>query len=286
MLGHVVLLLRQLVQLTLERGPPAAGLRVAVGDHLLRPRAGLADDLPGLLPRLREQPLGVVLTVAPGLVGLGDGRRGALLGVGRPPFRLRDELAGGGLYAREPLRFGPLGFFAASREIDFEVGFRLRPQCLALLEQELFPAADLVGLAPGRGDDLVPLPCRRSLLLARLAVRGRAQAGQLTLGRRAERGDFPVDGRPRLRGVGLGRGPDLVGLGADSPDILSGLLLGRLEQLLDPGSGDRLRRRLLELPDPAIRLAQLGGQLPQLLVDLARGVAVHFTHERTPRRLF
>ena len=225
----VVLLLGQLVEFLLHGRAALVGVGLDVGEDLLALVLGLGDDQLGLAVRVGDFLLGVGLGVAPCLLRLRGGVGGALLGVGRPPFGLLDQLAGGLLGVGEPLHLKPLRLRAAVGELDLEVGLGLGAQRLGLLEQELLAAADLVGLAAGGADDVVALPLGGGLDLGRLALGLGADARLLELGGGAQPGR-----------VGLGGGPDLLrlalGLRRGGLGVLGDLPLRGEQQLLDASS--------------------------------------------------
>jgi hypothetical protein len=184
--------------------------------------------------RVGDLLLGVGLGVPPCLLRVRGGVGGALLGVGRPPFGLLDQLAGSLLRVGEPLLVKSLRLGAAVGEFDLEVGLGLGAQRFGLLEQELLAAADVIGLAAGGADDVVALPLGGRLDLGGLAFGFGADAGLLELGRGAQPG-----------GVRLGRGFDLRrlarGLLGGGLGVLGDLPLRGDEQLLDARVGGRGR---------------------------------------------
>ena len=208
------------------------GLDVSQG--LLAVVLGLGDDQLGLAVGVGDLFAGVLLRVAPGLLGPLDRVDGALLGVGRAPIGLLDQVAGGLLAVGQALDLQPFRLLAAGGELDLEVGFGLGPERLGLLQQELLASSDVVGLAAGGADDVVALPLAGRLDLGQLPFGVGPGAGLLELGGGAEPG-----------GVGLGGGFDrgrlAFGLGGGGLDVVGDLPLGVDEELLDAGGGARVQ---------------------------------------------
>ena len=111
----------------------------------------------------------------------------------------------------------------ARRDLDLELGFGLGLLCLALLQDPLRPAAHLVGLPLGGGEDLVAVPLGGRLELGHLALGARPQLGDVTLGpgpvlrdllvrRGPELGHIALGDQGQLVGLAPGRGPDRVRL--------------------------------------------------------------------------
>ncbi len=103
----------------------------------------------------------------------------------------------------------PLGLLAAGGELDLPLGGCLGAQRLALLQEPLDLAAQLIGLSPGLGDELVVLPPAGDLELGDLPLGGGPQGGGFPVGGGALPGGFLVGGGAPLGGLPL-RGRDQV----------------------------------------------------------------------------
>ncbi len=190
--------------------------------------------------------------VPPGLVSLGAGLGRPLLGGGGPLLGLGDELLRGGLGGGEAFGFLALGFFAARRELDLELGLGLGPLGLALLQDPLRLAAHLVGLALGGGEDLV-------LQLGDLALGAGAQLGDVLLGRGPLIRDLVVRGGPELGRLALGGVGQLVGLAPGGGPDRVGLALRRAPQVVGLPLGVRAQLgRLVLGGGPELRGVHLG----------------------------
>jgi len=195
--------------------------------------------------RVGELLPGVLLGIAPGLLGPLDGVGGSLLGVGRAPLGLLDQLAGGLLGVGEALDLLSLGRLAAGGDLDLQVGLGLGPERLGLLEQELLAAANVVGLAAGGANDVVALPLGRRPDLVGLALGLGAGARLLELGRAAQAGRVGLGGRPDLAG-------SPIGLGGRGLNVVGDLPLGVQQELLDARGRDRVEVRARAGGRPAV----------------------------------
>ena len=231
----------------------------------------------------------MLVGVPAGLVGLRGGLRRTLLRGEGALLSFGHEFLRGGLGGGEPSGFLALGLFPARRELNLELGFRLSPLGLALLQDPLrLGAAHLVGLPLGRGQDLIAVPLGGRLQLGDLALGARPQLGDVTLGRGLLLRHLVVGRGPDLGRLALGRGgqlaglapgggPDRIGLAPGGAAQVIGLTLGVRAQLggLVLGPGPQLARadlgRGLDLVRfRSSRLDHLGGLLlskPQQLLD-------------------